>query len=72
MSNQINIENPFKISNVSNIYPYPIAWIVHIPLTKDILQYMCILCGLGLLCLYFSVPHLLSELYFDIIKCKEI
>ena len=39
MSNQINIENPFKISNVSNIYPYPIARIVHIPLTKDILQY---------------------------------
>lgn len=28
---QINIENPFKISNVCNIYQYPIAWVVHIP-----------------------------------------
>jgi len=62
----------FKISNVCNIYLYPIAWTVHIPLTKAILQFEYTLWIRSTLPVFFSVPHLLSELYFDIIKCKEI
>jgi len=37
--------------------------------TTKVIYNLSILCKLGILCMFFSVPHLLSELYFDIIKC---
>jgi len=71
MSLQINIENPLKYQ-MSVIYiSILLQGLFTYPSQKPFYN-LSILCGLGLLCLFFSVPHLLSELYFDIIKCKEI